>query len=662
MPEPFDAKDIAEDLNDCRQRGLDRLDVNNSTQKPVRAAELGRLAADYAKAESRGATERVGQIKALLGEGIDACMRQGNVGDGQLLRDLFFGGPADIPIGSPGDRLETARRKFHESESRFRDRRSSVMTSFAGYLILFVHPITGGHNATGNQLRQTATIGKVGDSQYFIQRLAEAAHVTIVGITNENLTQILEKALRRKREANGPEACWTSMRIVFLGKALLSALNDEREKLERQDTGQALSLRLHQAVSARRSVWDLLKRAHSTRWEMYESPYMPELNGTLLEFDDGTKFVHQVIRRPGEASSEHIHVELQDFDGSFKSIFDDIIKASANADMIVPAGYPDDDGEFTCTEARDQRKVLSDEGTVGRDWLPMVLVITSTRDGGQTEAMLQLRTPDNSARELGRLSHLAGHILQDDRLRPLGRILDSPPKSFGLSAETPRSAAYRVVQEISAVDLASGIRPEETGRYLYPDKEHLFFFVFVLDLPEGLRFDNRHEMQPYPFSELLAIRASRVLASAGRLCRMTDISASAFRAAAEVLGHNLVLHDHPDLAAKILELADRGPEKADELAAEFEEHVTPKIYPSLAKGGKEIEVLGLAGWQHREFFNALLRIYTKIRISGARELAEDIERDERKRDAVEALSRRYGSLRSIASMPFNFEEPDEPNS
>jgi hypothetical protein len=195
MPDPFDAKDIAEDLHECRQRGLDRLELSSSNQRPVRAAELGRLAADYASVEPRGGADRAVHMTTLLSDGIDAFTRQVNVRDGQLLRDLFFGGPTETPIGSPGDRLELARRKFRESESRFRDRRSTVMISFAGYLILFVHPITGGPNA-GNQLRQTATIGKVGDSAYFIQRLAEAAHVTIVGITNENLTQILEKALR----------------------------------------------------------------------------------------------------------------------------------------------------------------------------------------------------------------------------------------------------------------------------------------------------------------------------------------------------------------------------------------------------------------------------------------------------------------------------------
>src|SRR5262249_21719545 len=151
----------------------------------------------------------------------------------------------------------------------------------------------------------------------------------------------------------------------------------------------------------------------------------------------------------------------------------------------------------------------------------MVLVVTQQRRGGMSEAMLQLRTSDNSSRELSRLSHLSGHVLQDDRLRPGGVTLATPPTSFGLADDPPLSAARRVVQEVTGDDLASAMRPAATGSYLYPDKEHLFFFVFVLDLPEGIQFPHHAEMHSYPLSELLAIRASTVLSCAARLCRTT---------------------------------------------------------------------------------------------------------------------------------------------
>jgi hypothetical protein len=60
-----------------------------------------------------------------------------------------------------------------------------------------------------------------------------------------------------------------------------------------------------------------------------------------------------------------------------------------------------------------------------------------------------------------------------------------------------------------------------TGSYLYRDKEHLFFFVSVLDLPESIQFPRRAEMHVFPLAELLAVRENQVLRSAAQLCRTT---------------------------------------------------------------------------------------------------------------------------------------------
>jgi hypothetical protein len=382
---------------------------------------------------------------------------------------------------------------------------------------------------------------------------------------------------------------------------------------------------------------------------MHECPYLPVLNGSLLEFESGAKVVRLLIRRSRRPSAEHIFVEFEDVGDKFGAVFEDIIRDCVGANMIVPVGFPAD-STFHYRGARNQVNVLED-GSGADGWLPMVLVITPRRGGDQVEAMLQLRTSANSARELSRLSHLAGHILQDDRLRPGGRTLVTPPVSFSLTDEIPLAAAQRVVQEVSADDLSEAIRPVTTGRYLYPDKEHLCFFIFVLDLPEGIQLPRRAEMRGFAVSELAAVRESQVLRSAAELCRVTEASVRAWSAAAEIVALNLSLHDHFDLGQHLLGMANRSSGERAAVADGVERQLTARTMPSLAEPGHDIHVVGLAGWQHREFYSVLLRLYADIGITGAREMLNAIDHDKRKSAAIKRLAELYSDEGTVASLP-----------
>jgi hypothetical protein len=648
MPGPLDADALTDELNDCRQRGLDWLDRNTTNQRPIRPVALEQLAENYAAARRLGAIGRIGQIKALLREGIVELARQGHSSDADLLRDLFFGESLDGPTPAPGVLLKRAQERFGDAtQSRFRERRTNVMRSFARFLIGFVAPATPSPGRPEEYWQQTARVGYVADSEHFIRRLAEAVNITIVGITNEHLPDMLSEALRRKREAEGPDAFWASARIVFLGRALLDVLADERGEF---NPSRALGQRRQEAVWARRSVWDTLRRANSTtRWSLYECPYVPALNGALLEFSDGTKIARLLIRRARRSRSEHVYLEFDDVSDRIAAVFEDIIRDGVPTNMIVPVGFPAGD-TFNFRGARNLTTVLADRS--GADgWLPMVLVVTPRRVGDLVLPMLQLRTQGNSARELGRLSHLAGYVLEDDRLRPDGRAVAAAPTSFGLTGETPLSAAQRVVQELAADDLSAAIRPVTTGRYLYPDKEHLFLFVYALDLPESVQFPRRTEMHTLRLPELVDVRASQILHSAARLCQASEMSSTRLALAAEVIGLNLVLHDQPELGERLLGLADCSEADRDSIAAAIEELQTVRTYPSLVDPRRDIDIVGLAGWQHREFFSILLPLYADMGITGARELLGQIGRDEHKSRAVKRLSELYHDEDKMASLP-----------
>ena len=264
MQEDHDPGRIADDLADCRQRGLDWLDRRTANQVPVPATALQRLAEDYVAARQIVAVGRIAQIKALLRDAIEELSQQGHQADATLVQDLFFGNSPHGTIKPPADLVKAARAKAgNPPEARFRERRTNVMRSFAQFLIIFAaaaarNPADKQQGRLSEEHRQLATTGYVGGNEHFIQHLSEAVNVTIVGITNGKLTPMLQEALYRKRAAGRADAFWGSLRVVFLGKELLHAVNDEREGF--CESLEALRQRQQEADWARKSLGSFLKR------------------------------------------------------------------------------------------------------------------------------------------------------------------------------------------------------------------------------------------------------------------------------------------------------------------------------------------------------------------------------------------------------------------
>jgi len=642
VPEQYDPGEIADDLAVCRQRGLDWLDRKTTNQVPVSAAALQQLAEDYTEAKALVSTGRVDQIKALLRDGIGEFSRQGHPADAGLLRDLFFGDSMDGPIKPPGELLKKAREKSGDAEARFRERRTNVMRSFAQFLIAFAAP----QHAEHKQL--TITTGYVGDTEHFIQLLADAVNVTIVGITNERLAPMLEEALRRKRASGRPDGFWGSLRIVFLERSQLKFVNDER--VEFLDTDGALLQREREWTEARRSIRVFLKRAHSTRWTLYDYPYIPTVTGSIFEFNDQRKkIVHLLIKRPRQSRADQRYIELEDLeDQYFSALFEDIVHNSVPLTLIVPVGFLAGD-TFQCTEFRRHADVLKDRSR-SSGWLPAVLVVTFRRRDGHVEPVLQVRTEENSGRELDRVSHLSGHIFRADFELPAGLPLADELRSFGPEHVIPVRTARRVVREVIAIDPVLGLRSAGTGKYLYPDKEHLFFFIFTLELQEGIHFPRRAEMHPFPLSELLAIRASQALRSAARLCQTTEIPRRAWNSAAEIVALNLFLHDYDDLGERILGSDARHSDELARISTIINQHVSERTSRISVSTSREAEVTGLAGWQYREFFSELMPLYAQIGIDDAGDLLRNIADNGHKRAASDRLAELYHNDDVMASI------------
>ena len=650
VAERNDATSIARDLTDCRQRGLDWLDHTTKYQAPVPATALQQLAADYVAARGLVATERIDQIKLLLRHGIEHYLQQGHVAEATLVRDLFFGGSMDGAIPQPSVLLKSAN-TFQEPEARFRQRRAQTMQSFAKFLIGFVAstnpepvprvdlPDLHDNNYDIYKTRYAD------DSERFVHLLATASKVTIVGFTNERLLPLLREALSRKRANGRTEVFWDSLRIVFLGNDLLAGVNDEREDIN--DPVEQLRQRSQASFWAYKSIGAFLKRTRSARWALYKCPYIPALTGSLFEFDDHKKIVHVVIRRARKPFAENVYIELEDHAEQFSVVFEDIVKYSAN-NYNVPVGTPAG-AVFQCRQRRLHSSVLKD-GSRAHGWLPMVLVVMTRRRDRRIEPILQFRTQENSARELNRLSHLGGHILQEDCEQP-GDQQATGRWFFGLTDQIPVRAAARLVAEIAAIDPAGALRPRATGSYLYPDKENLFFFIFSLELQEGAQFPRQAEMHAFPLPELLSIRANQVLRSAADLCRAPVASSRIWRAAAGIVALNLSLHGHDDLGGVLVGLADQPVAARSRVAGQISDLVAEQATPGWALGDNEFRLTGLAGWQYREFFRVLLPLYARINVDGAVDLDREMRADRAKSAAIDHLHELYQNEDLISQMP-----------
>jgi hypothetical protein len=653
VPDPYDPGRVAADLARCRQRGLEGLDRNTGNQKPVDASELQRLAATYAAVTSSKDPGRIAQIKSLLIAGIEALRHQDRQRDADLIRDLFFGATTDGPSMGPGELLKITRsQRAPMSDSRFQELRFNTMTSFANVLIVQVRSLVNdavaanGHGSPP----QVATIGLADDTEHFVEMLAAAETATIIGITNEDLLPMLREALRLKREASGrADAFWESMRIVFQSMDLLATVNDERLRLS--DTAEALRQRRAAAIWARRRIAVFLKRTGSTNWEMREVGYQPVPTGSFLEFADGTKAARLLIRRPRHATPQQIYVDVPDPKGRVGGVFDEIVYTSDLDDLIVPVGQPVAEDAFRCNASRPQSDALKDGSTAG-DWLPIVLVVTFTRHRGHVEPILQLRTTENSAREENRLSHICGHIEEEDRRYSGGRELAHPPSTFDLRDEVPANAAKRVFGEITGgLEPTAGLVPVTASGYLYPDKESLFFFVYALDVPEGLQYPKWAEMQPFGVERLLAVRASQSYRAAAHLCRKADISAPGWAAAVRIAAQNLVLHDRGDLADALAATPRDAIGERAELARVLDGLVHEMTAASRASASRGVTLEGLAGWQYRNFFSDLLPLYADLGVDGAAGLLESVRADPIRMAALHELAEAYQDEQRMALLP-----------
>jgi hypothetical protein len=656
------AEAIAGELAVCRRRGIERLDVSSHNQDPLKIPLLQGLASDYVAAKMFHIHGRVQQIKFLFRNAIEAFTVESE-GDALLVSDLFFGDSPDRVTRNAGELQDLAQRKAdYRTDLVFRHAKRTAFAEFARFLPHFVEESKRGNTQNARSVRvasgsrsaspeltispynqgppdqevqrQAATTGYVVNDERFSRLLAEAAKATIVGFTNEKLASMLPVALDRKRAMlQKPGACWDALRIVFLSDELLDLISEERREYLSQE--EALERRRDAAERSRQTVRDLLRDLPTGQWMSYESKFLPPLVGALFEMPNGRRVVQLLIRRPLRAAADHLYLEVADAQAQYFSwTFEEIIHSIEDDNKVVPVGSPvgrPSAERFRVTGERNRHSVLKDKSRA-TGWLPLVLVVTWRTRDGRAEPLLQLRSRLNAARELDRLSHLSGHILEDD----WGRLPE-----FGLEDAVPLHAARRRVQRETGEETSRAFQPLVTSRYIHPDKENLFFFVYSCEFPEGFQPSPGAEMFPVSVPALLAVRENQALRLALQLCQSPPERGKARTDAFEIAALNLILHGHPKLARRLMSAESRGPASIVRVTPDIRalEEQTRQTRSGLEQN--EVVIMGLSGLQYREFFSLVLPHYSSIGVSGASDYLRLLSENEGMQQAVGRLAELY---------------------
>jgi len=276
----------------------------------------------------------------------------------------------------------------------------------------------------------------------------------------------------------------------------------------------------------------------------------------------------------------------------------------------------------------------------------MVLIVTTQRLDDSIRPILQIRTENNAVREIGKISHLSGHIYQEEPSPLPGARAVVVPSSLGLASEYTVRTAQRRVQLDTGDDAPPPVRGVTVGKYLNSDKENLFFFVYALELPDDFVFPDRSEMGDFSLPDLLAIRASQTLRMAEQLCQLTDLPSRRWQSAAEIVSLNLRLHDYDELADGLADLQTRSADEIERMLSKLRRLIAETAVKSTSEDD-EVEIMGLSGWQYREFFGVLMRLYAELGVAGAAEQLQPSELIDATRERLERLYQDGNLIRSL---------------
>jgi hypothetical protein len=493
------------------------------------------------------------------------------------------------------------------------------------------------------------------DHSKLAQLLVEAQGVTIVGTSHEGLADLLEKAIdQRSRKYLPQHAFWDHLNIVFLADDLLPYVSDGLS-IEFPEKARALQERTRRHAWSRRRLMSLLLRdGVPGRWTLYSYPSALPFLGALFAMSDNRRVVQLRIMRPSRQENDYLNIEFIDrVDQFFESAFREIVEASAEEHEIVLIGSPGTtSGTFLCRGSRYRRSVLIEDRNIA-DWLVAIVAITWRQSRNGPEPLLQINTPRNSTREIGKASHVSGYVNYRDNAYLVENLASLPSAVGDMEYSLPQAAVINALRRELADDFGIQVAPDSTtitcsANFYYPDKENIYFYVLQQEIDATYKFASDTQMFAWTVAELLTVRRHHVLLNS-RKTLTVDMTSRQRNRAGELVVANLLAQGDAELASDVRRAVDSRL-MSEGLASRLETEIErSKIYKYVL--GRELQVEGLAGFQYRTFYSVVLPAYANVGIYGAREELAAINENAVRATAVAELASYYDDETFITSFP-----------
>jgi len=462
----------------------------------------------------------------------------------------------------------------------------------------------------------------------------------------------LEKALARKRSSSGPQAFWQSIRVVFLAEELLPYVNDDLSTRLPSRKEALAERRIHSGFGKRTVASFFLHANQPNRWRMFEYSYMLPFTGTIFDMPDGSRVVQMCSMRPRSNVHDQLFWEFEDrVDKYFAETFQEIVKESREENEVVLVGSPIDDATgFYSRGARFRRSAML-EGANVTDWLPAIIVATWRSSSGAAIPLLQVNTKLNSTREIGKVSHVSGYINQTDYLSQFsndqGKDIES---EFHLSESIARNAVRRELFEELRLSGAGDPGLFAELPFYYANKENLYFYLFELCVPATFTSPATAEVHSWTIAELLRLREYQVLGGVRKVLSHGHLQPQQRDAAVEIAALNLVLHGQQELA-DILQAWAQGDQNAISKLRTRLDDLLVSTRVEKYSAGQELRLSGLAGLQYREFFSAILPLYSHIGVLAAGDHLRRLRDNDVTASAITRLTTMYHDEAIMMSLP-----------
>lgn len=302
----------------------------------------------------------------------------------------------------------------------------------------------------------------------FTRILAEADHVTILGVTHETLPQYLHAAHEIRVEQH--RGFWKKLQVVFPSERVVELTEDQaRTKADRVEAWHR----------GQRSVFEFLlgfSREHQLEWDCLEfSGLLPFVGQRYMTADRKTIRIAPIL--PGGDVKESFYMEV--FAGKaydqLSNSFDFIIgKSKLFVEWNLRGTLKRERFQFDGLVSRRQiDECVKAEKAAGRHapCFPVVLVMLHVRLGVPRRAVLQERTRYNAASDHGKLSNISGLMVDHDIFQALIAEVGTPRPSDDylrknyLSSPDPLTASLAFLHETRPhVTLNQPISPETMER------------------------------------------------------------------------------------------------------------------------------------------------------------------------------------------------------